>query len=339
MKEGEKNTDKALKEILNENDFPFVKDYKVFRTLGLKPLETAILNEILSFNMHGQEYTGSFTYIQKEFNVSKDTAIRALKKLVNDGYLIKNASKGGNTSIYSINELKIKSLFLNSCKIRELEEQTVANLEGKQSQNQTVNSRKFRHNKNIYKNNNKNIYAQSKIDASNSLSQEDDTSNTKKEADTKVPTSKKDNTPSKREQEEKYLQMFNEFWKLYPKKRDKANARKKWLKLKPNDELFKTIISALTKQIQSEQWQKDNGQYIPYPTTWINGERWEDEIKEAAGNSQPQEVQPPAYKLWNGDEEDEPKSQLTEAEKAELEKRAKEARKKLNSLANIITRN
>lgn len=287
MKEGEKNTDKTLKEILKENDFPFVKDYKVFRTIGLKPLETAILNEILSFNINDKDYTGSFTYIQKEFNVSKDTAIRALKKLVNDGYLIKNASKGGNTSIYSINEIKIKSLFLNSRKTRGLNEQTVANLEGKQSQNQTVNSRKIGHNKNIYKNNNKNIYAQSKIDASNSLSQEDDTSNTKKEADTKVPTSEKDNTPSKREQEEKYLQMFNEFWKLYPKKRDKANARKKWLKLKPNDELFKTIISALTKQIQSEQWQKDNGQYIPYPTTWINGERWEDEIKEAAGNSQP----------------------------------------------------
>ena len=137
MAGGEKNTDKTLKEILNENDFPFVKDYKVFRTIGLKPLETAILNEILSFNMHGQEYTGSFTYIQKEFNVSKDTAIRALKKLVNDGYLIKNASKGGNTSIYSINEIKIKSLFLNSRKIRQLDEQTVAKSDGKQSQNQT----------------------------------------------------------------------------------------------------------------------------------------------------------------------------------------------------------
>ena len=86
--------------------------------------------------------------------------------------------------------------------------------------------------------------------------------------------------------------MFDEFWKLYPKKKDKANTRKKWLKLKPDDELFETIISALKKQMQSEQWQKNNGQYIPYPTTWINGERWEDEIKEAAGNSQPQEDAP-----------------------------------------------
>lgn len=121
-----------------------------------------------------------------------------------------------------------------------------------------------------------------------SFSQEDNNSNTKKEADTKVPTSeKKKNTSSKKEQEEKYLEMFNEFWKLYPKKVDKANARKKWLRLKPNDELFKTIMSALENQITLKKWHEIDKQYIPNPTTWINGERWEDEIKEAAGNSQP----------------------------------------------------
>ncbi len=293
MKEGEKNTEKTLKDILKDNDFLFVKDYKVFRTLGLKPLERAILSEILSFNVQSKEYTGSFTYIQKEFNVSKDTAIRALKKLVNDEYLIKNASKGGNISIYSINEIKIKSLFLNSLKIRGLDEQTVAKLEGKQSQNQTVNSRKIRHNKNIYKNKYKNnIYSQSEIDTV-SFSQEDNNSNTKKEADTKVPTSeKKKNTSSKKKQEEKYLQMFNEFWQLYPKKRAKANALKIWLKLKPSDELFKQILSAVKTQSNSEDWLKEKGKYIPYPTTWLNGERWEDEITEAAGNSQPQETEP-----------------------------------------------
>ena len=339
MKEGEKNTDKTLKEILNENDFPFVKDYKIFRTLGLKPLETAILNEILSFNINDKDYTGSFTYIQKEFNVSKQTAINCLKKLVKEGYIIKEASKGKNPSKYFINENKLKTIFLNSLKIRQLDTSTVKKLDSKQSKNHTVNSLKIRHNKNIYKNNNKNIYSQSEIDLV-SFSQEDNNSNTKKEADTKVPTSeKKKNTSSKKEQEEKYLEMFNEFWKLYPKKVDKANARKKWLRLKPNDELFKTIMSALENQITFKKWHEIDKQYIPNPTTWINGERWEDEIKEAEGNSQPQEVQPPIYKEWNGDENDETKPPLTEAEKAELEKRAKEAREKLKTLTNIISQN
>ncbi|WP_346686286.1 hypothetical protein [Megamonas hypermegale] len=339
MKEGEKNTDKTLKEILNENDFPFVKDYKVFRTLGLTNLERAVLSEILSFNVQDKEYTGSFNYICNEFNVTSKTALKALKSLVNKEYIIKQTSKGRKTSLYTINENKIKSIFLNSGEIPQLKTPTMEKFHSKQCKNSIVNSGEIPHNKNIYKNKYKNnIYSQSEIDTV-SFSQEDDTSNTKKEADTKVPTSKKDNTPSKREQEEKYLEMFNEFWKLYPKKVDKANARKKWLRLKPNDELFKTIISALENQITFKKWHEIDKQYIPNPTTWINGERWEDEIKEAAGNSQPQEVQPPAYKEWQGDEEDEPKPPLTEEEKAELEKRAKEAREKMNLLSGIISQN
>ena len=28
----------------------------------------------------------------------------------------------------------------------------------------------------------------------------------------------------------------------------------------------------------TEQWKKNNGQYIPYPSTWLNAKGWEDEI-------------------------------------------------------------
>ena len=295
MKEGEKNTDKTLKEILNENDFPFVKDYKIFRTLGLKPLETAILNEILSFNINDKDYTGSFTYMQKEFNVSKDTAIRALKKLVNDEYIIKKASKGGNTSIYSINEIKIKSLFLNSRKTRGLNEQTVANLEGKQSQNQTVNSRKIGHNKNIYKNkykNNNNSGGITTIEKQNN-ELEDVCNMYKREISNKI-----DCSPLETDNLQKLIEEYGA------------------------DKVKEAIGIAV------EQNKKKLG--------YIKGVL---KNKEAAGNNQPQEVQPPAYKEWQGDEEDEPKPPLTEEEKAELEKRAKEAREKLKTLTNIISQN
>lgn len=70
---------------------------------------------------------------------------------------------------------------------------------------------------------------------------------------------------------------FDEFWKAYPKKKDKAKARKAYAKLKPDMALHKKMLTAIEKQKQSEQWQKDGGQFIPLPTTWINGERWEDE--------------------------------------------------------------
>ena len=72
---------------------------------------------------------------------------------------------------------------------------------------------------------------------------------------------------------------FNSFWAKYPKKTAKQAALKAWKKINPDKELFNQIISALELQKQSVQWQKDGGQFIPYPVTWLNGERWKDETE------------------------------------------------------------
>jgi len=74
---------------------------------------------------------------------------------------------------------------------------------------------------------------------------------------------------------------FDEFWSLYPKKVDKKKARAAFTKLDPDDTLFDTIIKALKKQKTSDQWVRG---YIPNPTTWLNGERWNDDIPQPTGN-------------------------------------------------------
>jgi hypothetical protein len=38
------------------------------------------------------------------------------------------------------------------------------------------------------------------------------------------------------------------------------------------------MLSAIAKQKNTDQWKKDNGQYIPAPATWLNQGRWQDEI-------------------------------------------------------------
>ena len=43
----------------------------------------------------------------------------------------------------------------------------------------------------------------------------------------------------------------------------------------------KTLIDAVNSQKNSEQWRKDNGQYIPNPATWLNQGRWDDVLTEA----------------------------------------------------------
>ena len=77
---------------------------------------------------------------------------------------------------------------------------------------------------------------------------------------------------------ETYTDLFETFWKEYPNKKAKPVALKSWDKIKNLD--FDLIMVALKKQKQTTDWNKDNGQFIPMPATWINQERWNDEIKE-----------------------------------------------------------
>ena len=63
----------------------------------------------------------------------------------------------------------------------------------------------------------------------------------------------------------------------YPRKVGKSAAEQSFKKRKPNDALLRTILVAIENQKASEQWQKDNGKYIPNPATWLNQKRWEDE--------------------------------------------------------------
>lgn len=72
---------------------------------------------------------------------------------------------------------------------------------------------------------------------------------------------------------------FNTFWKAYPRKTSKATALKSWQKIKPDDELQKTILSALEQHKKTEQWLRDKGQFIPHPATWLNQSRWLDELE------------------------------------------------------------
>lgn len=71
---------------------------------------------------------------------------------------------------------------------------------------------------------------------------------------------------------------FALFWAAYPNKQDKKKAQEVFARLRPSPALFTQIMDALDKQKRSEQWQKDGGRYIPLPTTWLRGRRWEDQV-------------------------------------------------------------
>ena len=74
---------------------------------------------------------------------------------------------------------------------------------------------------------------------------------------------------------------FESFWSAYPRK---AGSKKKAMDAFAKVEVpLQTVLDAVEAQKKTPQWQKDNGQFIPHPTTWLNGKRWEDEVVTSTG--------------------------------------------------------
>jgi len=92
-------------------------------------------------------------------------------------------------------------------------------------------------------------------------------------------TNNNDNNDNKKKPSLK-MQLFDKFWKEYPKKKSKGQAETTWKKIKPDEMLFNKIVSALSVARNSREWNRAGGQYIPYPSTWLNAKGWEDEYEQ-----------------------------------------------------------
>jgi uncharacterized protein YdaU (DUF1376 family) len=73
---------------------------------------------------------------------------------------------------------------------------------------------------------------------------------------------------------QEYIDRFDIFWKQYPRKVAKPNALKAWLKIKPDDVVLKKMLDAINHQ----QLPSKEIQFVPHPASWLNANRWEDEI-------------------------------------------------------------
>ncbi|MBO7251324.1 MAG: hypothetical protein J6V25_01735 [Oscillospiraceae bacterium] len=68
---------------------------------------------------------------------------------------------------------------------------------------------------------------------------------------------------------------FEKFWSMYPRKEGKQKARSAFQKIEVPLEV---ILTALEQHKKSAQWTKNNGEFIPHASTWLNGKRWEDQM-------------------------------------------------------------
>ena len=71
---------------------------------------------------------------------------------------------------------------------------------------------------------------------------------------------------------------FDRFWEEYPRKQGKGAALKAYRKARKKI-TAEEMLSAVRRQKASWDWTKDGGQYVPQPATWLNQERWSDELR------------------------------------------------------------
>jgi hypothetical protein len=93
-------------------------------------------------------------------------------------------------------------------------------------------------------------------------------------------------TVTHREEKRRVLktnEAFASFWSAYPKKKNKSQAEKAFAKLNPDSELLQTILKSVEGAASGTDWLKSEGQFIPYPATYLNEKRWEDEGDSASG--------------------------------------------------------
>ncbi|AXX46584.1 bacteriophage replication O family protein [Acinetobacter sp. 1130196] len=78
----------------------------------------------------------------------------------------------------------------------------------------------------------------------------------------------------------KFSEDFEKFWSAYPtckRKSDKSGTYKTFTK---HEGCFaiETLLSILEKQKSDVSWTKQNGEFIPSPSVWLNQKQWENEF-------------------------------------------------------------
>lgn len=69
---------------------------------------------------------------------------------------------------------------------------------------------------------------------------------------------------------------FQRFWEAYPKKKSRFDALWAWRDMMKHLPPLQTLLDAIEIQKRSEDWKRNNGQYIPLASNWLRKELWTD---------------------------------------------------------------
>lgn len=86
-------------------------------------------------------------------------------------------------------------------------------------------------------------------------------------------------SPQKKERTINPFQVWfdNCFWPAYPRKDAKPRALAAVIKIAPDEEKRTAILEGIERTKKTEKWRRNNGDYIPYASTWLTACGWEDQ--------------------------------------------------------------
>lgn len=70
---------------------------------------------------------------------------------------------------------------------------------------------------------------------------------------------------------------FADFWTAYPRKQAKVDAEKAWRQI--GGDQFPYMIEAIQRSRLTDDWRRNNGQFIPLPASYLRGKRFDDELE------------------------------------------------------------
>jgi hypothetical protein len=70
---------------------------------------------------------------------------------------------------------------------------------------------------------------------------------------------------------------FLDFWALYPRRVSRKDAELAWSKLTPEQKF--AAVESLPVHVRYWEVSGTTKEYLPYPGTWLRGERWQDELE------------------------------------------------------------
>ena len=234
--------------------------------LSMLPNITSFLGLIDGMSQEKGYAYASIQYYADFFGVHTDTIRKWSKELVKQG-IINITSKAGKCS-----EIRIITP----------SKDTTSSKDTTPSKDTQIPPRKVSSQTSILTSVNNNIYANGIcVNASCDDVQNNDTQNAKE-------------APTQKEASDTLELLFAEWYSSYPRKKDKQRAKKAFLKVmkltvKNEKEAFGEYAGkppaekvAMMKQIATRQAEGKDTQYIPYPSTWLNGYRWQDETTNTA---------------------------------------------------------